>query len=234
VVTVSQERAALHAGASGGRHVCLTVADTGCGISPETLPRIFEPFFTTKEVGRGTGLGLATVFGIVEQHQGWIEVDSLEGEGTSFKVFLPALSRAALPAGEAEASADAPGGHETILLVEDEPAVRALTRTVLERYGYRVIEAETAVAALARWEREPMDVDLLLTDLVMPGGMSGRDLAEELVTRAPRLRVMYTSGYTAEVVGRLLRLDPGVTLLQKPCTALQLATTVRKCLDRGR
>ncbi len=229
-VSVSAERAALHPGAGAGQHVCLSVSDTGCGIAPTDISRIFEPFFTTKELGKGTGLGLATVFAIVQQHHGWIEVDSAPGRGSTFRVFIPAVERTSQTHSAEIPVPAVSGGSETILLVEDEPAVRALSRTVLERFGYTVLEAESAAAAIAVWEGA-RHIDLLLTDLIMPGGMSGRELAETLRTRRPELRIVYVSGYSPDLVGQLLRLDPGRRLLSKPYTSGELAATVREVLD---
>ncbi|MBK7715442.1 MAG: PAS domain S-box protein [Gemmatimonadetes bacterium] len=233
-IVVDGERASLHPGCDPGPHVCLTVRDTGCGIQPEALPRIFEPFFTTKEVGRGTGLGLATVFGIVQQHHGWIEVESAVGAGTVFRAYLPALKGVAPQPELPPAPPPIRGGHETILLVEDEPAVRAVSRTALEHYGYRVLEADSAASALELWEARGGGVDLLLTDMIMPGGASGKQLAEALLARAPGLRVLYSSGYSPDVVDRLLQLDAGRQLLQKPYAAADLAQAVRRCLDDPR
>jgi PAS domain S-box-containing protein len=231
-LAVSEQRAALHPGTIAGRFVCLTVADTGSGIPAEALPRIFEPFFTTKEVGKGTGLGLATVFGIVEQHHGWIEVESRVGEGSTFKVFLPTLLRPTAAGTSSGSVPAARGGTETILLVEDEPAVRSVTRAALERYGYRVLEADSAAAAIGLWNRESATVHLLLTDLIMPGAVSGRQLAETLLAGRPGLRVIYTTGYSPDIVNRMLHFDPGHTLIQKPYTAKELAACVRRVLDQ--
>ncbi|HYU15444.1 MAG TPA: PAS domain S-box protein, partial [Candidatus Acidoferrum sp.] len=233
-VTVDEAHAAAHPQAASGRYVCLGVSDSGSGIAPENLSRIFEPFFTTKEVGRGTGLGLATVFGIVQQHQGWIEVTSEVGRGTAFRVFLPALEPSAVESADAAAAQVSPGGSETILLVEDDAAVRKLARVVLDRCGYRVLEADSGAAALALWAARTAPVDLLFTDLVMPGGMSGQDLAAEMMSRQPGLKVVYTSGYTNDILNRRLRLEPGRNFLQKPYPAHELAATVRRCLDAPR
>jgi two-component system, cell cycle sensor histidine kinase and response regulator CckA len=230
-VTIEADDAIDRPNARPGRFVCLGVTDSGCGIAPEHLPHIFEPFFTTKEVGRGTGLGLATVFGIAEQHMGWVEVTSQPGQGTAFHVYLPALPPTAARRARETRAEHCPGGSETILLVEDDAAVRRLARRVLDRRGYRVLEAASGADALAVWEAEPGRVDLLLTDLVMPGGMSGHELARELCARQPALKVIYTSGYTDDIVNRRLRLDPGSDLLQKPYPAHQLAIAVRRCLD---
>ena len=230
-VDVDAERAAGKPGVVPGRFVRLATSDTGCGIPNENLTRIFEPFFTTKEVGKGTGLGLATVFGIAQQHHGWVEVESEVGQGTTFQVFLPASPSSV---SQSPGLAQAPkvrGGSELILLVEDEPSVRALGRVVLERFGYRVIEAGSATAALEASQRQTAPIDLLLTDLILPGGISGRELADLLIARQPSLKVVYTSGYSSEVVNRQLDLSPGRNFLQKPCSVLDLVASVRRCLD---
>jgi two-component system cell cycle sensor histidine kinase/response regulator CckA len=214
----------------GRLYVCLSVSDTGCGIPSENLPRIFDPFFTTKEIGKGTGLGLATVFGIVQQHRGRIEVDSVIGQRTTFRVFLPALEASSSPRSIAPASTAVRSGRETILVVEDDPAVRTTVLTVLKRCGYRVLHANSAASALQFGEDPSQEIDLLLTDLVMPGGVSGRQLAEQLRTLAPAIKVLYTSGYSPEIVARQFVLEAG-QLLQKPYTVAVLAASVRQCLD---
>jgi signal transduction histidine kinase/CheY-like chemotaxis protein len=215
-----------------GSFVCLSVGDSGCGIPPENLPRIFEPFFTTKEVGKGTGLGLATVFGIVQQHQGWINVYSEVGCGTIFRIYLPRLAaRSGQESGQSELAA-VRGGQETILLVEDEAALRASMRKALSQLGYRVLESASGVEALKIWEQHREKIDLLLTDMVMPGGMTGRDLAERLLNDNPKLKVIYTSGYSIEVANRDFPLAENVNFITKPFGAQKLAQTVRNCLDQ--
>jgi len=228
---ISAAEAAVLPDVRPGFYVGLRVSDTGCGIPPEILPRIFEPFFSTKEPGKGTGLGLATVFGIVKQHGGCIQVASEPGRGTTFEVYLPALAETAAAA-SATASRPAPrGGTETILLVEDDPEVRSLTRATLERHGYRVLEAPDGLTTLGLWRQHRDAVALLLTDLVMPGGLSGRDLARRLRLDRPQLKVIYTSGYSAELAGREWHPGPGEAFLQKPCPVELLLETVRQCLD---
>jgi two-component system cell cycle sensor histidine kinase/response regulator CckA len=217
--------------AKPGRHVCVRVTDTGCVILPENLPHIFEPFFTTKEPGKGTGLGLATVFGIVAQHGGCLQVDSEVSHGTSVHVYLAAAtvtpeSRAA------EAPRPNPqGGTETILIVEDEPAVRRLTRVVLEQQGYRVLEAANGPEALQVWDGHKSEIHLLLTDIVLPEGMSGFDLANCLLESNPKVRIIFTSGYSADIAGRRLSLKVGQGFIQKPFSPVQLLETVRRSLD---
>jgi PAS domain S-box-containing protein len=210
-------------------YVRITVRDVGCGIAPDVLPRIFEPFFTTKRAGHGTGLGLATVFGIVEQHSGWTEVESELGQGTTFRVFLPHATEArrgleATPAGVRT-------GGETILLVEDDAIVRSSVSKILAHFGYTVLEANTGAEAIRRWEEARGQIDLVLTDLVMPGGMDGRELAGRLVAERPSLRVIYASGYSADFAGRDLPLGDNERFVAKPVTAERLLRTVRACLE---
>ena len=234
--TFTEEEAAAITDASPGRHVCLSVTDTGFGIAPENLSRIFEPFFTTKEPGKGTGLGLATVFGIVKQHHGALTVESEVGQGTTFRIFLPATDATGeSPTGESpEATGRKPwprGGPETILLVEDEPSVRRVTRVMLERVGYSVLEAAHGLGALKVWEQHQDKIQLLLTDIVMPEGMSGRELARRLQESRPGLRIIFTSGYSADIAGRELALQEGQNFIQKPASPRQILETVRQCLD---
>lgn len=232
-VVIDSDYVAAHPQSRLGQFVCLGVSDTGCGISRENLPRIFEPFFTTKENGKGTGLGLATVFGIVELHEGWIDVVSEVGRGTTFKIFLPvsASLSAAAPAQSASQGMDAPGGNETILLVEDETAVRQLAGLVLQRQGYRVFQAGSGSEALELWKTLDAPVDLLLTDLVMPGGISGHELSEQLCAVHPTLKVIYISGYSNDFIKHRLLLQPGRNFLHKPWSNSDLAATVRRRLD---
>ena len=214
-----------------GQFVCLSVIDTGCGIPPENLRRIFEPFFTTKEVGKGTGLGLATVYGIVKQHQGWIEVASEPGRGATFKVYLPQIAHPAETVAEPTSEITVRGGKETILVVEDEAPVRELVCTLLARHGYQILQADSGVKALQIWQECRDRIDLLLTDLVMPDRMNGRELAEKLWAERPKLKVIFTSGYSADVVGKDFALRSGLHYLQKPYPPHKLALTVRDCLD---
>jgi CheY-like chemotaxis protein len=228
---VDARRLAEHSERHTGRFVCLSVVDTGCGIPPENLRRIFEPFFTTKEVGKGTGLGLATVYGIVKQHQGWIEVESEPGKGSTFRVFLPRSLEPALPANERPAEPAARGGTETILVVEDEAPVRELACDLLARHGYQVLQAESGAKALQVWRESKDRISLVLTDLIMPDQLNGRELAEKLWAEQPRLKVIFTSGYSEEVVGKEFVLRPGLNYLQKPYHPQKLALAVRDCLD---
>jgi len=223
-----------HPDAAPGAYVCLGVQDTGCGIPRETLPRIFEPFFTTKEAGKGTGLGLATVFGIIKQHHGWVEVESDVGTGTMFRIFLPIIpTEVANPGAPSAESPPVPGGKETILLVEDEEAVRAYARTVLEINGYKVLEAGSGVDALEIWKWHHDRIALLLTDLVMPGEMTGLELAEKLQTERPNLRVLFASGYNQEMADKILYAQSAYCFLHKPYRPKTLARSVREVIDHG-
>jgi len=217
--------------ARAGEFVCLSMRDTGCGMTPEIKSRIFEPFFTTKGVGKGTGLGLATVYGIAKQHQGWIEVESHLGMGTTFKIFLPASPRPLASAVQTAVEPKIRGGTETILLVEDETAVRGLAKLILQRHGYRLLEAASGVEALSIWEKHGAEIDLLLTDMIMPDGLTGREVAKQLQARKPALKVVYVSGYSMESDGTTFRLRPGTSFLQKPYQPQKLLQTIRDNLD---
>jgi CheY-like chemotaxis protein len=230
-VTVESKHAFRNPAARMGEFVCLTVEDTGCGIPPEILPRIFEPFFTTKSVGKGTGLGLATVFGIVSQHHGWIEVESRTGEGTTFKVFLPAGAQSAASAEKEQGRITLRRGSGTILLVEDEIALRGLTRILLEEYGYRALEAGSGVEALSVWEAHQGQIDLLFTDMILPDGITGRELAKLLKARKPELKVIYTSGYALDLDGTGFILREGLNFLQKPSKAERILQAVQDMLE---
>ncbi len=216
-----------------GTFACLGVSDTGCGISPEHLPRIFEPFFTTKDVGKGTGLGLATVFGIVQQHQGWINVYSEIGHGTTFRIYLPVSLQTADNQSLPPALKSMCSGDETILLVEDDQVLRISVRNALSRLGYHVLEAHTGFDALEVWNQNHDKISLLFTDMVMPDGMTGKELAGKLLKFNPKLKIIYTSGYSADVAGKDFPLTEGVNFLAKPFEAHKLAQTVRTCLDKS-
>jgi two-component system, cell cycle sensor histidine kinase and response regulator CckA len=220
-----------HASGAPGPYVVLSVGDTGSGIAPEHLPHIFEPFYTTKDIGKGTGLGLATVYGIVHQHHGWITVDSEPKRGTVFQIFLPATTQA--PDAVADVTYTLPNrvGRETILLVEDEPALRNLVKNILERSGYHVLEAESAYAALEIWTDQHANIDLLLTDMVMPDGMNGKELGQRLKFEKPQLRIIYSSGYSPDVVGEGFLENEGQHFLQKPYHPRKLVDMVRLALD---
>jgi two-component system cell cycle sensor histidine kinase/response regulator CckA len=213
-----------------GRYVMLKVADSGHGMDAETLPHVFEPFFTTKPVGKGTGLGLSTVYGIVKQSGGSIQVESEAGRGTTFRIYLPAAEGGLRKRQETRASEEVAGGSETILLAEDEPDLRELARIFLEGYGYRVLEAPSAEQAIHTADIFAGPIDLLLTDVIMPG-MSGAQLAENILSKRPRTRIVYMTGYTDDMVVQHKVLEPGVNLLQKPFNRTDLALKVRSTLD---
>jgi two-component system, cell cycle sensor histidine kinase and response regulator CckA len=219
-----------HAGLVPGEYVLLAVSDSGCGMSQETLSHLFEPFFTTKEMGKGTGLGLATVFGIVKQNNGYITVSSEPDQGTTFKIYLPrhqGRTEAPQTRGPAELVCR---GRETILLVEDEPAVLRITKTILERSGYTVLAASTPGEAIGLAEERLGEVHLLMTDVIMPE-MNGRDLAKRLMSSRPSLKLLFVSGYTADVIASQGMLDAGVNFIQKPFSMRDLAARVRQTLD---
>ena len=223
-----------HPKARPGTYVCLTVSDTGCGMDNATLNRIFEPFFTTKEIGKGTGIGLATVYGIVQQHHGWIEVESQPGQGTTFKVFFPRREDNPVTPGQTEFALKLPPRattQSTVLVVEDEPGVRQFITTVLTMNSFRVYEATDGVDALKVWARHGREVDLLFTDMVMPNGLSGHGLADKLLKERPELRVIYASGYSAETIGAEWLDAPGVGFLPKPYNADALLRAVSTCLS---
>jgi CheY-like chemotaxis protein len=212
-----------------GPHVLLEVTDTGCGMDAETQAHLFEPFFTTKPVGEGTGLGLATIYGIVEQHGGRIVCSSGLGQGTTFRVFLPCLEVPVAEPTPAPAAAPVAGGTEVILLVEDDPAVLRMAATFVGRYGYQVVCAASPAEALrlaASMER----LDLLLSDVILPE-MNGRELYAHVAALKPGVRVLYISGYPGEVLSDRGHLEEGIRLLQKPFTAAALAARVRETLD---
>ena len=213
-----------------GDFVCLTFSDTGAGMDTQILNRIFEPFFTTKPAGQGTGLGLSTVFGIVRQHQGWLDVVSTVGEGTVFKVYLPASE---LAAEKTDQLADGKWeqGRETVLVAEDEAPLRQMVVHILKIQGYTVLEAESGQQALAVWEQSNKKIDLLLTDMVMPGGVNGRDLAEKLAEKFAGLKVIYTSGYSPGMAGKDASVLEGRNFLPKPYSISKLTQFVRECLD---
>jgi CheY-like chemotaxis protein len=206
----------------------VSVRDTGIGMTPDIQAQIFEPFFTTKELGRGTGLGLAAVYGIVKQLEGYIWVESEAGRGTAVQIYLPKSEQMAQAAAEPVSTDISEVGTETILLVEDEGGVRRFVKIMLQRMGYRVIEAESAEAALTLVATLTAPIDLLLTDVVLPG-MDGRELAARVTSERPGLQVLYMSGYTGRAWSPGA-LEPGVHLLEKPFTAQALLTRIRELL----
>jgi PAS domain S-box-containing protein len=227
-VALDAEYVRSHPGARVGAYVMVSVSDTGVGMTPDVQARIFEPFFTTKQQGRGTGLGLAVVYGTVKQIGGYIECESWPGFGTSFRIYLPISAEQARPRPR-PAQADAPVGHETVLLVEDEGAVRAFAKIALQRFGYRVKDAESAECALAWLDEASNRIDLLLTDVVLPG-MDGRELASCVKERRPDTRVLFMSGYSNRLGSEEGFLDPGLHLLEKPFTADALLKKTRELL----
>jgi PAS domain S-box-containing protein len=215
-----------------GPYVMVAVSDTGTGIPAALLEKVFEPFFTTKQVGKGTGLGLSMVYGFVKQSGGHIKVYSEEGHGTSIKIYLPRAEEAAVSLADAAPVSPVPFGHETILVVEDDKLVRDYVVTQLGSLGYLTLAAENAAVALAYLASDTM-FDLLFTDIIMPGGMNGRELAEAITRQRPSVRVLYTSGYTENAIVHHGRLDPGVALLNKPYRKKDLAEKLRQVLDRS-
>jgi two-component system, cell cycle sensor histidine kinase and response regulator CckA len=230
-VLLDEDFAAEHVGVTPGPHVLLAVSDTGIGMDKLTLARIFEPFFTTKELGKGTGLGLATVFGIVKQSSGIIQVVSEPNRGTTMNIYLPMADRSALVRSSVPPpNNEALHGSETILLVEDDEQVRALARTILRRYGYDVLDAQSGGDALLLCEQYSSPIHLLLTDVVMRR-MSGRELAARLLKARPEMKVLYMSGYTDDAVMRSGIFHSKVAFIQKPITPEPLARKVREALD---
>lgn len=218
--------------ARAGHFVAFRVSDTGTGMTRETLAHIFEPFFTTKDVGKGTGLGLATVYGIVKQHGGWVEVETKEGAGATFTIFLPPSHKPAEAVRPRNGVDELPRGTETVLVVEDEEPLRNLVTEVLRHAGYTVHAAGTGSEALEIWAQHRDEIDLLLTDMMMPEGMTGRELAQRILAEEPKLQVMFTSGYAVESMGGDME-KLGHCFLQKPYDPMLLAQAVRECLDHA-
>jgi len=234
-VTLSDTDALRNPEARPGRFARMRVTDYGSGMSPQIISRIFDPFFTTKDVGKGTGLGLSTIHGIVKQHEGWVEVISEVGKGSTFEIFFPACDNTPAQATPAEKpAAPAEGKGETVLVVEDEVAVRELACLALRKRGYQVLHASHGPAAIEVWQKCPNPVDLLLTDMVMPNGMSGGELAKDLIKRNPNLKIIYTSGYSPEILKQDSILAQGINFLPKPYDLPALLKAVRLCLDGGR
>jgi CheY-like chemotaxis protein len=221
-----------HPEARIGHFVRLQMTDTGCGMSAKVRARVFEPFFTTKEPGKGTGLGLATVFGIVKQHAGWIEITSEIGRGTTFTIFFPASDETPAPAREAALVAGpAAGGSETVLVVEDELFLRQMARDFLNDCGYRILEACSGREALEVWEQHQPEIALLLTDMKMPEGISGMELAEKMISDSPCLRVIFTSGYSDDIVSPEVLARNNARFLPKPYSYSDLTRMVRESLN---
>lgn len=229
-VEIGAKAASANPEAREGRFLRLRVADTGCGMTEATLHRLFEPFFTTKGLGKGTGLGLATVYGVVKQHEGWIDVQSAVGAGTTFSVFLPACETTVVDAGENEDRVMANGRNETVLVVEDENSLRAAMVRTLRRHGYRAFEAVNGADALLCWGKHRGEIDLLLTDMVLPGRMNGREITAKLQADKPGLKVVICTGYSQ--ASDLEGLDPAqVFVLRKPFTQTVLLKSLRQRLD---
>ncbi len=222
---------ARHPQARPGNFVSITVRDSGCGMDAVTLSHIFEPFFTTKDVGKGTGLGLATVYGIVSQQGGWIEVNSEVGRGTEMRVLLP-VSEESRKLTNRLNDDDLRGGDETVFVVEDEPALREVLADVLRQYGYNVIEAGDGSEAMEIWAKQGQKIDILVTDIVMPNGPKGNVIAERFVAERPDLKVIFSSGYSSEFATESSPLDERFDFLEKPYKPELLIRAVRACLDR--
>jgi PAS domain S-box-containing protein len=231
-VDLDEGYCALHPYVKPGRFVMLVVSDTGRGMSEEIKDHIFEPFFTTKERGSGTGLGLATTYGVVKQAGGSIEVYSEVGTGTTFKVYLPRVEEEAAKPVKDDRPADLPAGTETVLIVEDEGKLRGLCVQILEQLGYKVLQAGNGTEAIAVVQGYGDRIDLLLTDVVMPG-MNGSELATQLVQHNPGMKVLFTSGYTEDVISHHGVLAEGVSFIGKPYTLSALATKVREVLGKA-
>jgi hypothetical protein len=232
-VDLDEAFARHHRGARPGPHVMLAVSDTGVGMDADTQAHLFEPFFTTKGVGKGTGLGLATVYGIVKQSDGYIGVTTGPRQGARFEIYLPRVEEVPESSDGSRLASQPLRGQETILLVEDQEEVRDLTRDILQMCGYTVLEARNGAEALQLFEHHGGMIHLLVTDVVMPQ-MGGRELADRLVSRRPDLKVLYMSGYTEEAIGSHGVLDPGVAFLPKPFSPDALAQKVRDVLDVAR
>ena len=231
LVEFGPDAALVNPNARAGRFVCLAVTDAGCGMDAAVMERLFEPFFTTKEEGKGTGLGLATVYAIAKRHLGWVEVSSQVGMGTTFRVYFPEFAPAA-PVQPETLDPNRLRGHETILLVEDEAAVRRMAVIGLRWFGYNVLEAADGPEAIRVWNRDHAEIDLLLTDMVMPEGMTGLDLAERLRAMRADLKVIISSGYSTEIMKSGVPAGPGIAFLAKPYEVKVLVAAVRKCLDQ--
>jgi CheY-like chemotaxis protein len=227
---LGEEFVRAHSYGKPGRYAYMAVTDTGVGMDEKTRNRIFEPFFTTKEVGKGTGLGLSMVYGIVKQHNGYITVDSEPGKGTTFKIYLP-LVRPSAEEKNTKQPAAAARGTETVLLAEDDVAVRNLTRSVLEDFGYRVIEAADGEEAVRKFGENKGAVDLLVLDIIMPK-KNGKEAYQEIRKIQPDIRALFTSGYTADIVHKKGILDTGLDFVLKPITPTEFLKKVREVLDR--
>jgi CheY-like chemotaxis protein len=232
LVTMNSTASKANALAKAGPFVRLTVADTGSGMDAETLKRIFEPFFTTKPVGKGTGLGLATVFGITKQHQGWIEVRSAINEGSTFTIFLPLICPSSVVSFPPIPASEPQNGTACILLVEDEQMVRQMVARTLQRAGYRILEASDGLSAIKLWAKHRMEIDLLFSDMVMPNELTGLDLARRFKAERPELKVVITSGYSVDIAQSGIPAGQDIAYLGKPYEVSQLTVFVRNCLRK--
>jgi CheY-like chemotaxis protein len=228
-VEMDREIARMYDSVQTGPHVLLTVSDTGSGIDAETQKQIFEPFFTTKKEGRGTGLGLSIVYGIVKQSGGYISLESSEGQGTTFNIYLPRVTEKVAQAAPRQSLSDLPRGTETILIVEDEELVREMARVILETSGYTVLQARRFDEAFTLCKQYSRPIDLLVTDVVMPQ-MSGPQIARRLTLLRPDIRVLYMSGYTRKAIGHHYGLKQGEPFIEKPFTPGDLGRKVREVL----
>jgi len=229
---IDAARAGAQEGAQPGRYVCLSVTDTGCGMDERIMKRLFEPFFTTKPVGQGVGLGLATVRGIVQQHHGWVEVESHVGKGSTFRVYLPAVTQPVVLT-----SAPTPNrlvhGKGTILVVEDEPTLRKATRTLFVRMGYVVLEAATCKEALEVWDAHRAQIDLIYSDMEAPGALTGLQIAQKALVDKPAVKAIITSGYHGDDLDRTRLASSSIVFLPKPCDAAILTSVIHECLSRA-
>ena len=227
--TVSADAASRHFEVRQGEYIEISVADTGCGISRESLPNVFEPFYTTKEVGKGTGLGLSTVFGIVKQHEGWIDVNSVLGSGSKFSINLPAVPHSLQESKKlTSVSSDAPA-KETVLIIEDDSSVRLTMSRLLERVGYELIQSVNGPEALDLLKRSEFKIDIVVTDMVMPGGLTGMEVGKEIRKMSPEMPIVYCSGYSSELMS-VASLATIERFLSKPFEATQLLHVVRELL----
>lgn len=228
---ISEERSTAHLELAPGEYVLLTVIDNGCGMDEERLAHIFEPFFTTKGIGKGTGLGLATVYGIIKQNNGFINVLSEASRGTTFKIYLPRHRVETKQKPEEKRKASPARGKETVLVVEDEPALLDLSKIVLEGRGYQVLAAGTPSEAMRLAEEHAGKIDLLMTDVVLPE-MNGGDLAKQMLPLYPGMKRLFMSGYTDDIIANQGVLDDGLYFIQKPFSIQDLTAKVREVLDQ--
>jgi CheY-like chemotaxis protein len=230
-VDLDEEYAKTHFGIQPGSYVMLAVSDTGTGIDKEVLPHIFEPFFTTKPVGKGTGLGLATVYGVVQQSGGEIFVYSESDQGSTFKIYLPRVESGTPSQPEAKSRSEILGGTETVLVVEDDKGVRGAIVAILKKRGYKIIEAPSGKEAIGLLTRQKEPIALMITDVVMPE-MSGKQLADQVRTLRPEIKILFLSGYTENVIAHHGVLEPGINFLAKPFSIQSLTKKVREVLDQ--